>query len=195
MTSRRYDINTNTQDAINQILIDIKQLNNSKSARTHYRADKAEEIARFARALENLALHQHNLTLDPALAENDDYLRMVYAGYSIDATAHPKHLEVVTPIQVADKEIRKAITTRYEHQVRHMQVTGYSLETRSHELTFTLKDRTTRTATASFTSNMETAILENLRLTNTTLHPNRDFVTRKTPSQTALTLHIKTTIH
>ena len=67
MTSRRYDINTNIQDAINQILIDIKQLNNSESERTHYRADKAESIARFARALETIALHQHNLTLDPTM--------------------------------------------------------------------------------------------------------------------------------
>lgn len=61
--------------------------------------------------------------------------------------------------------------------------------------TFTLKDRTTRTATAAFTHNKETAILENLRLTKTTLHPHRDFTTYKTPSQTALTLHIETTIH
>lgn len=191
--TRRYDINTYIQDAIDQITEDIRHLTTSE--RTHYRADKAESIARFARALETLTIHQHNLSLNPALAENEDYLRMVYAGYSIDSTAHPKHLEVVTPIQVADKETRKAITTRYEHQVRHMQVTGYSLETRSHELTFTLKDRTTRTATATYTSNMETAILENLRLTKTTLHPSRDFVTRETSSQTALTLHIGTTIH
>lgn len=193
MTSRRYDINTNIKDAIDQITEDIRHLNTSE--RTHYRADKAESIARFARALEALALHQHNLDIDPALAEDENYRRMVCAGYSIDATAHPKHLEVVTPIQVADKETRKAITTRYEHQVRHMQVTGYNLETRTHELTFTLKDRTIRTATATYTSNMEAAILENLRLTNTTLHPHRGFVTRETPSQTALTLHIETTIH
>lgn len=193
MTSRRYDINSHIQDAINQITEDIRHLNNSEH--THYRADKAEAITRFARALEALTLHQHNLTLNPALAEDEDYMRMVYAGYSIDATAHPKHLEVVTHIQVADKETQKAITTKYEHQVRHMQVTEYNLETRTHELTFTLKDRTTRTATATYTHNKETAILENLRLTKTTLHPHRDFTTYKTPSQTALTLHIETTIH
>lgn len=193
MSNHRYNPEPYIQDAINQITTDIHHADNTNNPR--YLADKAEAIARFARALEALVLHQHNLTLDPTLAEDENYRRMVYAGYSIDATAHPKHLEVVTPIQVADKETLKAITTKYEHQVKHMQVTGYNLETRTHELTFTLKDRTTRTATATYTSNMETAILENLRLTNTTLHPHSGFTTYKTSSQTALTLHIQTTIH
>lgn len=191
--TNRYDINTRIQDTINQITEDIRHLNTSE--RTHYRADKAETIARFARALEAVTLHQYNLSLDPALTEDENYLRMVCAGYSIDIVSYPKPLEVETSIQVADKKTRKEITTKYEHQVKHMQVTGYDLGTRTHKLTFTLNDGTTREATATYTTNMETAILENLRLTNTTLHPGSDFTTRQNLSHNHLILRIHTTIH
>lgn len=194
MTSRRYDINTNIQDAINQILIDIKQLNNSESERTHYRADKAESIARFARALETIALHQHNLTLDPALADNEEYMRVVCAGYSVEIGNWSTPLEVNTRIHVADKKTRNEINLR-NRKVKHMQVTGYDIPTQTHELTFTLKDGTTRTATATYTNFREIAILENLRLTGHTLYPYSNFATRKASDKNTLDLHIDTRIH
>lgn len=194
MTSRRYDINTNIQGAINQILIDIKRLNNSESERTRYRADKAESIARFARALENLALHQHNLTLDPALAEEKNYMRMVRNGYIADLSDWSKPLRMETLIHAPGKKIRKKLTTKYGHQVKCMQVTGYDTETHIHELTFTLNDGTTHTL-YTLGDSRETAILEHLRLTNRQLAPHTSFTTRKTSRATyALILTIRTTL-
>ena len=185
MTSR-YDINTSAQDAINQILIDIKRLTNSE--RTHYRADKAESIARFARALEALTLHQHNLTLDPALAEDEEYMRMVCEGYDRDITTQPHPLEVETLIWLTNFHDGKQTT-------RLMQVTGYDATTRRHELTFTLTDGTIITATAPYTTNAETAILENLRVTEKTLIPKKDFTLRKSKRhEPALCLTIRTSL-
>lgn len=185
MTSR-YDINTSTQDAINQILIDIKRLTNSE--RPHYRADKAESIARFARALEALTLHQHNLALDPALAEDEEYMRMVCEGYDRDITTQPHPLEVETLIWLTNFHDGEQTT-------RHMQVTGYDAPTRRHELTFTLTDGTIITATAPYATNAETAILENLRVTEKTLIPKKDFTLRKSKRhEPALSLTIRTSL-
>lgn len=185
MTSR-YDINTSTQDAINQILIDIKRLTNSE--RPHYRADKAESIARFARALEALTLHQHNLALDPALAEDEEYMRMVCEGYDRDISTQPHPLELETLIWVTNFRTGK-------HTIQHMQVTGYDATTHRHELTFTLTDGTTHTTIAPYATNLETAILENLRLTEKTLIPKKDFTLRKSKRHApALTLTIRTTL-
>lgn len=192
MPSRRYDINTRIQDAISQITEDIRHLNISE--RTHTRADKAESIARFARALETLTLHQHNLTLDPALADNEEYMRVVRAGYSVEIGNWSTPLEVNTRIHVADKKTRNEINLRNQN-LKHMQVTGYDITTQTHELTFTLKDGTTRTATATYTNFREIAILENLRLTGHTLYPYSDFATRKASDKNTLDLHIGTRIH
>lgn len=193
MPSRRYDINTHIQDAINQITNDTRHLTNSE--RTHYRADKAESITRFAHALKTLTLHQHNLALDPALTEDETYMRMVCDGYSTDIASWTNPLEVATLIQVASKKTRKEITTKYGHQVKHMQVTEYDPWKYTHKLTFTLNNGTTRTAAASVTTNLETAILENLRITGTLLRPHSDFTTRKNGSQYTLNLRIQTNIH
>lgn len=183
---RRYDINTYIQDAIDQITEDIRHLTTSE--RTDYRADKAESIARFARALENLTLHQRNLSLDPALAENDDYLRMVCEGYSRDITAQPEPLEVETLIWLTNFHDGK-------HTTDHMQVTGYDAANHRHELTFTLNDGTTITATAPYTTNLETAILEHLRITEKTLTPKKDFTLRKSKRhEPALCLTIRTSL-
>lgn len=192
MTSRRYDINTHIQDAISQITEDIRHLNTSE--RTHNRADKAESIARFARALETLTLHQHNLSLDPALADNEEYMRVVCAGYSVEIGNWSTSLEVNTRIHVADKKTRNEINLRNQ-KVKHMQVTGYDITTQTHELTFTLKDGDTRTATATYTTFREIAILENLRLTGHTLYPYSNFATRKASDKNTLDLHIGTQIH
>ena len=191
MTSRRYDINANVKDAINQITQDIRHLTTSES--THYRADKAEEIVRFARALETLTLHQHNLALDPTLAENEEYMRMATNAYTIDLSDWSEPLRMETLIHTPTKKIRKKLTTKYGHQVKCMQVTGYNTETRTHELTFTLNDGTTHTI-YTYGDSRETAILENLRLTNRQLAPHTCFTTRKTRYPTALILTIRTTL-
>lgn len=193
MTSR-YDINTHIQDAIDQITEDLRHLTTSE--RTHYRADKAESITRFAHALKTLTLHQHNLTLDPALAEDEDYIRMALNGYNADIADWADPFRVETLIWVDTKKTRKELTTKSEHQVKHMQVTGYDLDTQVHELTFTLNDGTTRTANTRCHNNGGAAVLEHLRLTNTTLRPYFNFTTRKRPlSDTSLTLELHTTLN
>ena len=189
-----YHLEPLIQGAIDQITEDIHCLNNGEHAR--YRADKAESIARFARALENLALHQYNLDLDPALAEDEDYIRMALNGYNADIADWADPFRVETLIWVDTKKTRKELTTKFEHQVKHMQVTGYDLDTQVHELTFTLNDGTTRTANTRCHNNGGAAVLEHLRLTNTTLRPYINFTTRKRPlSDTSLTLELHTTLN
>lgn len=184
--SSRYDINTHIQDAISQITEDIRHLTTSE--RTHYQADKAESIARFARALETLTIHQHNISLDPALAEDGEYMRMVCEGYDRDITAQPEPLELETLIWVTHFRTSK-------HTIDHMQVTGYDAATHRHELTFTLTDGTTHTAIAPYATNLETAILENLRLTEKTLIHKKDFTLRKSKRHApALCLTIRTSL-
>ena len=189
-----YHLEPLIQGAIDQITEDIHRLNTGEHAR--YRADKAEAIARFAHALENLALHQYNLDLDPALAEDEDYIRMALNGYNADIADWADPFRVETLIWVDTKKTRKELTTKSEHQVKHMQVTGYDLDTQVHELTFTLNDGTTRTANTRCHNNGGAAVLEHLRLTNTALRPYFNFTTRKRPlSDTSLTLELHTTLN
>lgn len=192
MSNHRYNPEPYIQDAINQITTDIRHAANTNNPR--YLADKAEDIARFAQALATITLHQHNLTLDPALADNEEYMRVVCAGYSVEIGNWSTPLEVNTRIHVADKKTRNEINLRNQ-KVKQMQVTGYDITTQTHELTFTLKDGTTRTATATYTNFREIAILENLRLTETILYPYSNFATRKIRGKNALTLHIGARIH
>lgn len=189
-----YHLEPLIQGAIDQITEDIHRLNTGEHAR--YRADKAEAIARFARALENLALHQYNLDLDPALAEDEDYIRMALNGYNADIADWADPFRVETPIWVDTKKTRKELTTKFEHQVKHMQVTGYDLDTHVHELTFTLNDGTTRTANTRCHNNGGAAVLEHLRLTKTTLRPYFNFTTRKRKLfDTELTLELHTILN
>lgn len=189
-----YHIEPLIQGAIDQITEDIHRLNTGEHAR--YRADKAEAIARFAHALENLALHQYNLDLDPALAEDEDYIRMALNGYNADIADWVDPFRVETLIWVDTKKTRKELTTKFEHQAKHMQVTGYDLDTQVHELTFTLNDGTTRTANTRCHNNGGAAVLEHLRLTNTTLRPYFNFTTRKRKLfDPALTLELHTTLN
>ena len=116
------------------------------------------------------------------------------AGYSVEIGNWSTPLEVNTRIHVADKKTRNEINLRNQ-KVEHMQVTGYDIPTQTHELTFTLKDGTTRTATATYTTFREIAILENLRLTGHTLYPYSNFATRKASDKNTLDLHIGTQIH
>lgn len=192
MSNHRYNPEPYIQDAINQITNDIHHATNTNNPR--YLADKAEDIARFADALATITLHQYNLTLDPALADNEEYMRVVCAGYSVELANWSAPLEVNTRIHVADKKTRNEINLRNQ-KVKHMQVTGYDITTQTHELTFTLKDGTTRTATATYTNFREIAILENLRLTGHTLYPYSNFGTRKASDKNTLDLHIGTQIH
>ena len=180
------------QDAITQITNDLRHATNTNNPR--YLADKAADIARFADALATITLHQYNLTLDPALADNEEYMRIVRAGYSAELSNWSAPLEVNTRIHVADKKTRNEINLRNQ-KVKHMQVTGYDIPTQTHELTFTLKDGTARTATATYTNFREIAILENLRLTETIFYPYNNFATRKIRGKNALTLHLGTHIH
>lgn len=180
------------QDAITQITSDIQHLTTSDNP--HYRADKAEDIARFAYALATITLSHRNLELDPALAEDEEYMRIARAGYSVEISNWSSPLEVNTRIYADNKKTRNEINLRNK-KVKHMQVTGYDITTQTHELTFTLKDGTTRTATATYTNFREIAILENLRLTGHTLYPYSNFATRKASDKNTLDLHIGTQIH
>jgi len=184
--SSRYDINTHIQDAINQITHDINYLTDNTNP--HNQADRAETVARFANALHALTIHQHNISLDPALAEDGEYMRMVCEGYDRDITAQPDPLELETLIWVTHFRTGK-------HTIDHMQVTGYDAATHRHELTFTLTDGTTHTAIAPYATNLETAILENLRLTEKTLTHKKDFTLRKSKRHApALCLTIRTSL-
>lgn len=183
---------TYIHDAITQITSDTQQI--TLGGQPLYQATKAHNLESFAYALTTIALSQRNLELDPALAEDEDYMRMVRSGYSLHISSYSDLLEVDTRIHVADRKTRKEIAVRSQ-KVKHMQVTGYDPKTQTHELTFTLKDGTTRTATAIYTTYREIAILENLRLTETTLHPYSNFATRKIRGKNALDLHIGTRIH
>lgn len=192
MSNHRYNPEPYIQDAISQITSDIRHAANTNNPR--YLADKAEDIARFAQALATITLHQYNIILDPRLADNEEYMRIVCAGYSVELSNWSAPLEVNTRIHVADKKTRNEINLR-NRKVKQMQVTGYDIPTQTHELTFTLKDGTTRTATATYTTFREIAILENLRLTGQTLYPYSNFATRKASDKNTLDLHIDTRIH
>lgn len=192
MNTRRQNPEAYIHDAITQITNDIHHATNTNNPR--YLADKAADIARFADALATITLHMRNLALDPALADNEEYMRVVCAGYSVEIGNWSTPLEVNTRIHVADKKTRNEINLRNQ-KVKHMQVTGYDIPTQTHELTFILKDGDTRTATATYTNFREIAILENLRLTETILYPYSNFGTRKASDKNTLDLHIDTRIH
>ena len=158
-------------------------------------ADKAETITRFAKALEALMLHKRNISLDPTLAEDEDYVRMVCARYSIDIMTRPVPHDVSVEIWVDTKKIRNAVATKYGHQVKYMQVTHYDVVHDVHNLVFTMEDGTTHSATAAAMTNMETVYLENLRLTARQLRPNTDFNTKKSKVRyNSLDLTLKTSI-
>lgn len=158
-------------------------------------ADKAETITRFAKALETLMLHKHNISLDPTLAEDEDYVRMVCSRYQIDIMTHPVPHDVSVEIWVDTKKIRKAVATKYGHQVKHMQVTHYDVVHDVHNIVFTMEDGTTHSATAAAMTNLETVYLENLRLTARQLRPNADFNTKKSKTcYNSLDLTLKTNI-
>lgn len=115
-------------------------------------------------------------------------MRMVCEGYDRDISTQPEPLELETLIWVTNFRTGK-------HTIQHMQVTGYDATTHRHELTFTLKDGTTHTTIAPYATNLETAILENLRLTEKTLIPKKDFTLRKSKRHApALCLTIRTTL-
>lgn len=158
-------------------------------------ADKTETITRFAKALETLMLHKHNISLDPTLAEDEDYVRMVCSRYQIDIMTRPVPHDVSVEIWVDTKQIRKAVTTKCGHQIRHMQVTYYDVVHDVHNLVFTMEDGTTFSATAAAMTNLETVYLENLRLTARQLRPNTDFTTKKSKTRyNSLDLILKTSI-
>jgi hypothetical protein len=136
MSNHRYNPEPYIQDALTQITSDIRHAANTNNPR--YLADKAEDIARFAQALATITLHQYNIILDPRLADNEEYMRIVCAGYSVELSNWSAPLEVNTRIHVADKKTRNEINLR-NRKVKHMQVTGYDITTQTHELTFTLK--------------------------------------------------------
>lgn len=159
-------------------------------------ADKAETITRFATALEALMLHKRNISLDPTLAEDEDYVRMVCARYQIDIMTRPVPHDVSVEIWVDTKKIRKAVTSKYGHKIKHMQVTDYDVVHDVHNLVFTMEDGTTFSATAAAMTNLETVYLENLRLTARQLRPNTDFNTKKSEVRyNSLDLTLKTSIH
>lgn len=158
-------------------------------------ADKTETITRFAKALETLMLHKHNISLDPTLAEDEDYVRMVCSRYQIDIMTHPVPHDVSVEIWVDTKKIRKAVTTKYGHRIKHMQVTYYDVVHDVHNIVFTMEDGTTHHATAAAMTNLETVYLENLRLTARQLRPNTDFTTKKSKTRyNSLDLILKTSI-
>lgn len=158
-------------------------------------ADKVETITRFAKALETLVLHKHNISLDPTLAEDEEYLRMVCARYQIDIMTRPVPHDVSVEIWVDTKKIRKAVATKYGHQIRHMQVTEYDVVHDVHNLAFTMEDGTTLSATAAAMTNLETVYLENLRITERQLRPDTDFTTKKSLTRhNSLDLILKTNI-
>lgn len=174
------------RDALTHLTHDINYL--ADNANPRHQEDRAETVARFANALHTLTIHSYNLTLSPALAEDEEYMRMVCEGYDRDITTQPDLLEVETLIWLTNFHDGK-------HTTRHMQVTGYDAATRRHELTFTLTDGTTITATAPYATNLETAILENLRITEKTLIPKKDFTLRKSKRhEPALCLTIHTSL-
>lgn len=157
--------------------------------------DKAETITRFAKALETLMLHKHNISLDPTLAEDEDYVRMVCARYQIDIMTRPVPHDVSIEIWVDTKKIRKAVTSKYGHKIKHMQVTYYDVVHDVHNLVFTMEDGTIHHATAAAMTNLETVYLENLRLTARRLRPNTDFSTKKSKVRyNSLDLTLKTSI-
>lgn len=157
--------------------------------------DKAETITRFAKALETLMLHKHNISLDPTLAEDEEYLRMVCARYQIDIMTRPVPHDVSVEIWVDTKKIRNAVATKYGHQIQHMQVTHYDVVHDVHNIVFTMEDGTTLSATAAAMTNLETAYLENLRLTARQLRPGTDFTTKKSLTRhNSLDLTLKTSI-
>lgn len=157
--------------------------------------DKAETITRFAKALETLMLHKHNISLDPTLAEDEDYVRMVCARYQIDIMTRPVPHDVSVAIWVDTKKIRKAVTSKYGHKIKYMQVTHYDVVHDVHSLVFTMEDGTTHSATAAAMTNLETVYLENLRLTARQLRPNTDFTTKKSKTRyNSLDLTLKTSI-
>ena len=158
-------------------------------------ADKAETITRFAKALETLMLHKHNISLDPTLAEDEDYVRMVCARYQIDIMTRPVPHDVSVEIWVDTKKGRKAVPSKYGHKIKHMQVTDYDVVHDVHNLVFTMEDGTTFSATAAAMTNLETVYLENLRLTARQLRPNTDFNTKKSKVHyNSLDLILKTSI-
>jgi hypothetical protein len=184
--SNNHQVHQRIHDALTQLTHDINYLTDNTNPR--HQEDRAETIARFSNALHTLTIHNYNLMLNPALTEDEEYMRMVCEGYDRDISTQPEPLELETLIWVTNFRTGK-------HTIQHMQVTGYDATTHRHELTFTLTDGTTHTTIAPYATNLETAILENLRLTEKTLIPKKDFTLRKSKRHApALCLTIRTTL-